>query len=640
MAARKFTDQQRKEYAERMKARIARDGHHLQGKTRSAEVKAKVSQSLKKRFADPKERERLSKQQKDVWKDPEKRARMIENSKAARQTPEFRARMSMSQKKRMEDPAVRARMRESGKKAWEDPARHAEYAERTKLQLQTDGHPMKGKKHSEESKKKMSKAHKNMSPETKRRISRSQKKRFEDPKEREKSRKRQTERMRDPRVRESALDGIRKARSAKKDTLPEKCVQYILGELLGMDYKPQYEVDTGNGKYYVDAFVEPNIAIEVDGVFWHSAPGFESGIRGGRSSSEVREGDERRDQNLRELGYRVIHVRDRDIKNNVSGIIKILAEACDARLPVEADVYYNDVARKAVEYEASLRKERQQKRSVATRDRRNARNRKRWATNDRGYRERQKAHARARRPQTNAYLRNKRANDPVWRDEQNTKAKARRNSATPERKAEIKTGRSEYYRQNKEQIRTKQNAKYANNEAFRERQKERSRLRSKTHKDEISHKNRERLRNETSEKRAARLARNKKRYAEKKDEVNRRRRAQYRDPEHRAREMTKQKEYRERDPAKTKRQRKARYDRQKARVDAAIVVQLGGHCFKCGSESNLLVGTNLDACRADGHKPMRNLARRHYAENPDEARKYLRLACSNCKDWRGGPKRA
>lgn len=640
MAARKFTDQQRKEYAERMKARIARDGHHLQGKTRSAEVKAKVSRSLKKRFADPKERERLSRQQKDVWKDPEKRARMIENSNAAKRKPEFRAQMSRSQKERMKDPAVRARMRESGKKAWEDPARHAEYAERTKLQLEMDGHPMKGKKHSEESKKKMSEVHKNMSSETRRRISRSQKKRFEDPKEREKSRIRQTERMRDPRVRESALDGLRKARSAMKDTLPEKCVQYILGELLGVDYEIQYKADRGNGKYYaIDAFVEPNIAIEVDGAFWHSAPGFESGIRGGRSSSEVRVGNERRDQNLRELGYRVIHVSELDLKNDMSRIIKILAEVCDARLPVEADVYYADVARKAAEYEASLRKERWQKRSVATRDRRNARNRERWATNDRGYRDRQKAHARARRPQTNTYLRDKRANDPAWRDEQNKKAKARRDSATPERKAEIKTGRSEYYRQNREQIRTKQNANYASNEAFRERQKERSRLRSKTHKDEISRKNKERLRNETPEKRAARLAKGRKRHAEKKDEVNRKRRAQYRDPEYRARESAKQKEYRERDPAKTKRQRKESYDRQKARVDAAIIGHLGGHCFKCGAESNLLVGTNLDACRADGHKPLRNLARRHYAENPDEARKYLRLACPDCKDWRGGPKR-
>ena len=566
---------------------------------------------------------------------------MIENSNAAKQTPEFRARMSRSQKERMKDPAVRARMRESGKKAWEDPARHAEYAERTKLQLQTDGHPMKGKKHSAESKKKMSEAHKNMSPETKRRISRSQKKRFEDPKERGKSRKRQTERMRDPRVRESALDGLRKARSAVKDTLPEKCVQYILGELLDVDYKTQYKADRGNGRYYaIDAFVEPNIAIEVDGAFWHSAPGFESGIRGGRSSSEVRKINERRDRNLRELGYKVVHVSDLDLKNNMSGIIEILAEVCDARLPVEADVYYGDVARKAVEYEANLRKERQQKRSVATRDRRNARNRERWRT-DPEYQAKHKAAAKAYQPKANAARRAKYASDPAYRIKISEQRKDAYNNAPPEQVAKRTVARRANYQENRSQIRAKQNAKYANDEAFRERQKARSALRSKTHKDEISRKNKERHGNMTPEEKAEWSANRHEYYMNNRTQIREQRKEKRKNLEFLAREKAQHKAYRENNSEKIKSRKSEAYKKQKLQNAAAIVAELDARCFKCGRKSpDMLVGADMEAARADGHVHKRGSAWKYYVNHPDEARKYLRLACPDCKDWHGGAKRA
>ena len=92
-------------------------------------VKVRHSEGIKKALADPAVRARMSETGKKVWEDPEKRSRLSETMKEVLADPAIKARQSEASKKRWEDPAVKARWKEGLKKAWADPAvkvRHSE----------------------------------------------------------------------------------------------------------------------------------------------------------------------------------------------------------------------------------------------------------------------------------------------------------------------------------------------------------------------------------------------------------------------------------------------------------------------------------------------------------------------------------
>lgn len=632
-----WTAERRAAAAERCRSRLEKHGHPMQGKKRSPEVKDKISKSLKNRFKDPKERERLSKQQIAVMKDPEVRARISRAARTTKKDPKYREKMSKLAKARMKNPEVREKMSESAKKTWEDPARRAEYSERTKLQLERDGHPMKGKKHRPESIKKMSESHKAMTPETRHKISKSQKKRFEDPKEREKSRVRATELMKDPAFYKRAVDGLHKARSAIKNTLPEKWVQYILGQLC-VEYEIQHRIRLNDGKsFIVDVFVKPDIVIEVNGDYWHAGPGYESGIPGGKAAHVVRRSNAQRTANLRKKGYMVVEVWESDLKKHTAATIRRLADACGVKPPMSlVGRYYSDIADAAVKYEAGLRKERQQKQYAANRDKRLARNRERWRM-DPVYREKHKAAAKALRPKTNAARRAKYADDLAYRVKVNERNKNAYQRASPEQVEKRTDTRRANYQKNRLQIRAKQNTKYADDEAFREQQKARSRQRSKTHKDEISRKNKERHNNMTPAEKAKWSTDRHEYYMKNRDQIRKQKKEKRQNPEFLARERAQHKAYREYNSEKIKSQKAEAYKKKKLQNTAAIVDELGGRCFKCGRESpDMLVGADMDAARADGHVHKRSTAWQYYVGKPAEAKKYLRLSCLDCKDWHGG----
>lgn len=632
-----WTAERRAAAAERCRQRLEKHGHPMQGKKRSPAVKDKISKSLRNRFKDPKERERLSKQQIEVMKDPEVRARISRTARTTKKDPKYREKMSKLAKERMKNPEVREKMSESAKKAW-DPARHAEYSERTRLQLERDGHPMKGKKHRPESIRKMSESHKAMTPETRRKISMSQKKRFEDPKEREKSSARATELMKDPARRKAAAATLLK-HNPRKNTVPERCVQYIL-ERLGVDYETHVTLYPDGKPVNADVFVEPNIVIEVDGDYWHARPGkFESGMRNRRSAHDVRMDNARQRSALARKGYRVIQIWASDVRDRTEFNVKRLAAACGVQtLEALMGRDYHWIASNVREYLDGLQKKRAKKWRKASSDRRNAHNRWRYETNHLGYRDRLNAANRARpKEQINAARRKKYQNDPEYRAQVNERNNSRYHNATSEEVEQRRADRRVEYQKNKPQIRAKQNTKYADDEAFRERQKARSRQRSKTHKDEISRKNKERHSSMTPDEKAKWSADRREYYVKNKDQIREQKKERRKNPEFLARERAQHKAYRENNSEKIKSHKAEVYKKKKLQNTATIVDELGGRCFKCGRESpDMLVGADMDAARADGHVHKRSTAWQYYVEKPAEAKKYLRLSCPNCKDWHGG----
>jgi len=57
------------------------------------------------------------------------------------------------------------------------------------------------------------------------------------------------------------------------------------------------------GSYVADAYIEPNIIIEVDGEYWHNYP-------------DGREEDRKRDKELESVGYEIHRYWAKDILNN------------------------------------------------------------------------------------------------------------------------------------------------------------------------------------------------------------------------------------------------------------------------------------------------------------------------------------
>ena len=88
------------------------------------EIKEKKSKSLsivnKKRFQDPKLREKLSIARRKCWEDQERRKKQSETIKKSWENKELREKLSISQKKLWEDKEYREKQSETVKKHWKD----------------------------------------------------------------------------------------------------------------------------------------------------------------------------------------------------------------------------------------------------------------------------------------------------------------------------------------------------------------------------------------------------------------------------------------------------------------------------------------------------------------------------------------
>lgn len=87
-----------------------------------------------------------------------------------------------------------------------------------------------------------------------------------------------------------------------KDTKPERMMQIALA-LNGIKFEKHKAIKIGRYYHQVDIFINPNICVEVDGVYWHLKP-------------ENIKRDLFVNQALNLLGYHVIRIRDRDILKN------------------------------------------------------------------------------------------------------------------------------------------------------------------------------------------------------------------------------------------------------------------------------------------------------------------------------------
>lgn len=90
----------------------------------------------------------------------------------------------------------------------------------------------------------------------------------------------------------------RLAQRPQKLTRPEKKLYEILNSY-NIEFEPQKYI----GSYCVDAFIKPNIIIEVDGEYWHNYP-------------YGKETDAKRDKELQEKGYKVHRYWAKDILNS------------------------------------------------------------------------------------------------------------------------------------------------------------------------------------------------------------------------------------------------------------------------------------------------------------------------------------
>lgn len=101
-----------------------------------------------------------------------------------------------------------------------------------------------------------------------------------------------------------------------RDSIPEKMMETAL-RLENIEFKKHKSFKIGNSNHQVDFFIEPNICIEVDGIYWHNIP-------------KQIEQDKRIDVELNSKGFQVIRIiapkfnKDFDVKSHAEKIRNIL----------------------------------------------------------------------------------------------------------------------------------------------------------------------------------------------------------------------------------------------------------------------------------------------------------------------------
>ncbi|MFA5385574.1 MAG: DUF559 domain-containing protein [Eubacteriales bacterium] len=246
-------------------------------------------------------REKLSKTMKEIANRPEVKQRMAETSKRVQSNPEVKRKHSEAIKNSWKDPEIRAKRCKGIKKAFENP----EFKERKALLSRTkwadDGY-----------KEKVSKKLKQVYSSTEMRTKISNAVREACSKKEERQRKSQatikTWQKMNPAVRSKRLKKFQVcgtiARQLKYQSPLEKLVYKII-EGIGLQCNKQEPI----GPYLVDIYLpEVNLVIECDGEYWHSLPG-------------RAEKDRERDQWLLEHGYKVIRLKEKELKTNPDAFV-------------------------------------------------------------------------------------------------------------------------------------------------------------------------------------------------------------------------------------------------------------------------------------------------------------------------------
>jgi G:T-mismatch repair DNA endonuclease (very short patch repair protein) len=226
----------------------------------------------------------------------EKVSNALKGKKRPPRSKEWQERLTKSIKKSHNTPEVKKKLSEShkGKKPWN-----------------------KGKKTPHEVIRKLSKSHmgNRQSDESKRKISIGGRKRYEDPKERERTRQ------------------IRlKMKIPQKDTVIEIIMQKLLREM-----EIPFVTNRIVGKItQADIFIEPNVCIFLDGNFYHANPAMYSANhviwkkyknRPETRAKDIQNKDKKITKRLESIGYKVLRFWETDIHENpIKCIQNILKE--------------------------------------------------------------------------------------------------------------------------------------------------------------------------------------------------------------------------------------------------------------------------------------------------------------------------
>lgn len=357
-------------------------------------------------------------------------------------------------------------------------------------------------------------------------------------------------------------------------------------------YQPHVSITFGSGRYaVVDVLVDDKTVIEVYGDFVHANPKNypdDYVLRPNHNPDYIAKDRRAQDATVRaqlkRAGYKVIVVWHSDLKNNTEAEVKRILEVCGVALP-NALGGYDKLATDAKLYLEEIEAEHVREWSHRTRDRRNKRNRERYA-NDPEYRKkvniRNKALGAQHRVEWNARNRGRYANDPNYRE----KIKSENRASHARHAVKVNTQRRERYNSDpdyKAKINKSNNDKYRNDPGFRNKAKARSR----------------------------------KRLIEKGDEIKSKRRERY------AQDNT----YR----SMVNTRNRGAYQKRMVRINSKLAEMLGPTCNKCGkAASDMKIHTNLEACKSANHTRRRNSYMQWYVDNPSEAVKFLQLVCSEC----------
>lgn len=179
---------------------------------------------------------------------------------------------------------------------------------------------MKGKKHTNKTKRKISQSIKKLSPEFGRKISLSK---LGKPRSKETRLKIGLGHIGKKHYSET-IEKIKKARQKQKlpyrDSKPERLVENVLkNERIG--YKKHVQTVIG----YPDFIIKPRTCIFVDGEHWHANPKkykLNDLITGKRKAKDIWVKDENINKKLNRMGYKVIRIWEHQILNNPLIVLK------------------------------------------------------------------------------------------------------------------------------------------------------------------------------------------------------------------------------------------------------------------------------------------------------------------------------
>ncbi len=100
-----------------------------------------------------------------------------------------------------------------------------------------------------------------------------------------------------------------------KDTLPERITQIALS-LENIPYKKHIAFPMPWGFHQVDILIEPNIAIEVDGCYWHGC------VECGHANPKKTKKDKRVTSELQKQGLTVLRFWEHSIKSDIDSVIQ------------------------------------------------------------------------------------------------------------------------------------------------------------------------------------------------------------------------------------------------------------------------------------------------------------------------------